>query len=271
MLVLMLPRVSSRVSGFPVVWPCLRGKLPNLSFAKVSKQVVMLFCMAGVALCDIPTCLITCRKCQNWRTPRTKCSFSYPHVSRLESLIFLWPRRVYGGSYTICPFQRFSSRLSSRFAWQTWHFVTFQPVLYRVESSLCGWRNNALHTLYSTLYTPHSTLHTLHSTLLTSHSTLHTLHFPLHTPHSTLYLRTSHSTIYTLDSSLHTTLTLHTPHFTLHTLHSTLYTLHSTSYTPHFTFCTPHFTLYTPHSTLHTLHFTLHTPHSTLYTPHSTI
>ena len=26
MLVLMLPRVSSRVSGFPVAWPCLLGK-----------------------------------------------------------------------------------------------------------------------------------------------------------------------------------------------------------------------------------------------------
>ena len=29
---------------------------------------------------------------------------------------------------------RFPSRLSCRFAWQAWRFVTFQPVLYRVES-----------------------------------------------------------------------------------------------------------------------------------------
>ena len=66
------PRVSSRVSGFPVASPCLWGKLQNLSFSKVS----MSFCVAaGVALCDIPTCLITCRKCQNWRKSRTKCSF----------------------------------------------------------------------------------------------------------------------------------------------------------------------------------------------------
>ena len=62
MLVLMLPRVSSRVSGFPVASPCLWGKLQNLSFSKVSKQVVMSFCVAGVPLCDIPTCLITCGK-----------------------------------------------------------------------------------------------------------------------------------------------------------------------------------------------------------------
>ena len=27
---------------------------------KVSKQLVMSFCVAGVALCDIPTCLLTC-------------------------------------------------------------------------------------------------------------------------------------------------------------------------------------------------------------------
>ena len=51
MLVLMLPRVSSRVSGFPVASPCLWGKL--------SKQVGMSFCMAGAALCDIPTWLIS--------------------------------------------------------------------------------------------------------------------------------------------------------------------------------------------------------------------
>ena len=65
MLVLLRPRVSSRVSGFPVASLCLWGKLQNISFSKVSKQVVMSFCVAGMALCDIPTCLLTCRKCQN--------------------------------------------------------------------------------------------------------------------------------------------------------------------------------------------------------------
>ena len=109
MLLLLRPRVSSRVSGFPVASPCLPGKLQNLSFSKVSKQVVMSFCVAGVALCenlsfskvskqvvmsfcvagvalcDIPTCLITCRKCQNWKKSRTKCSFCCAHVFRLES------------------------------------------------------------------------------------------------------------------------------------------------------------------------------------------
>ena len=144
------------------------------------------------------------RKCQNWRKSRTKCSFCCAHVSRLESLVFLWPRCVYGGSYKISPFQRFSSRSSFRFAWQTWHFVTFQPVLYRVESSLCGWRNKTIH---ATLYTLHFTFHTLHSTFYTPHSTLLTLHSTLRTLHSTL--STPHSTLYTLPS------TLHTPQFTL--------------------------------------------------------
>ena len=134
MLVLMLPRVSSRVSGFPVASPCLWGKPQNISFSQVSKQVVMSFCVAGVALCDIPTCLMTCRKCQNWRKSRMKCWFFCIHVSRFELLVFLWHRRVYGGSRKTCPFRRFPSRLSSRFAWQAWHFVTFQPVFYRVIS-----------------------------------------------------------------------------------------------------------------------------------------
>ena len=128
MLVFLHPRVSSRVSGFPVASPCLWGKLENLSFSNVSKQVVMPFCVAGVALCDIPTCLITCGKYQNWRKSRTKCWFFCIHVSRLESLVFLWRRRVYGGSWKTYPFRMFPSRLSCRFAWQAWHFVTFQPV-----------------------------------------------------------------------------------------------------------------------------------------------
>ena len=57
MLVLVLPRVMFRVSGFPVASPCLWGKPQNLSFSKVPMQVVMPFCVAGVALCNIPTCL----------------------------------------------------------------------------------------------------------------------------------------------------------------------------------------------------------------------
>ena len=207
----------------------------------------MSFCVAGVALCDITTCLLTCRKCQDWGKPRTKCWFCCSHVSRLESLVFLWRRRVYGGSGKTSLFRRLPSRLSCRFSWQAWHFVTwFIPCrkFFYVAGS----------TMHSTLYTLHFRLHTLHSTLYTLHSTLRTLHFTLCTLHSSLH--TLHSTLYTL-------------HFTLLTPHSTLYTLHFTLYTPHSTLYTLHSTLYTLHFTLLTPHFTLHTPHSTLCTPHS--
>ena len=96
-------RVSSRVSGFPVASPCLWGKLQNLSFC----------CVAN---------------CENWRKSRTKCWIFCIHVSCLESLVFLWHRRVYGGSWKTSPIRMCPSRLSCRFAWQAWHFVTLQPV-----------------------------------------------------------------------------------------------------------------------------------------------
>ena len=69
----------------------------------------MSFCVASVALCHIPTCLTPCRQCQKWGKSRTKCSFCCVHVSRLESLVSLWRRRVYGGS---CK-NRVSSRISA--------------------------------------------------------------------------------------------------------------------------------------------------------------
>ena len=103
MLVLVLPPVSSRVIGFMVVSPCLWGKLQNMSLRHVSK-------------------------CENWKTSRAKCSLWCSHVSRLESLVFLWFRRVYGGSRKTSPFRMFPRRLSCRFAWQAWDFVTFQPI-----------------------------------------------------------------------------------------------------------------------------------------------
>ena len=103
-----------------------------LSFLKVIKQVLMLFCVGGVVLCDIPTCLITCRKyggslAQNARFAAPTClvsslwfpsgvavsmgeaakpclvskfCFSCVYVGSCKaSLVLLGPRRlVYGGS-----------------------------------------------------------------------------------------------------------------------------------------------------------------------------
>ena len=264
----MLPRLSSRVSGFPVASPYLWGKLRNLSLSKVSKQVVMSFCVTGMALCDIPTCLITRRKCQNSRGSRTKCSFCSAHVFRLESLVFLWHRRVYGGSCNIFPFSKVSKEVVMSFCVAGMALCDIPTCCIPCHKFLC----EAGATMRSTLYTLHCTLHTLYFTLHTPHFTLHTPHSTLSTPpsHSTLY--TLHSTIYTLDSSLHI------PHFTLHTLHFALHTLHSSAlHTPSTTLhhAPPHSTtpdsLHTPHSSLHTLHSTLLTSHSTNYTFHSTL
>ena len=54
----------SRLESLSSVVPsqCLWGKLQNLSLSNVSKQVVMSFCVAGMALRDIPTCFKTCQK-----------------------------------------------------------------------------------------------------------------------------------------------------------------------------------------------------------------
>ena len=60
------------------------------------KRLVASFRMAGVALRDIQTCFVSCRK----------CSLCCSHVSRLESLVFLWLRRVYGASCKTSPFRR---------------------------------------------------------------------------------------------------------------------------------------------------------------------
>ena len=140
MLVLMLPHVSSRVSGFPVASPCLWGKLQNLSFSKVSKQVVMSFCVAGAALCDIPTCLIKCREsfCVAGAALHT------PH-----STLHTRPFTLH----------------TPHFTFHTLHTTLYTP-------------HFTLHTLHSTLYTPHFTLYTLHFTLHTPHFTLHTVHSP---------------------------------------------------------------------------------------------
>ena len=160
---------------------------------------------------------------EHLRKSRTKCS-----LSRLHALVFLWRRRVYGGSCATSHFRRCPNKFLCR-------FVRDRVILRGRGSTwsrsvVCG-----ISFAWQAQFFGRSTLYTLHSTL-------YTLHFN-YAPHFTLY---------TLYTSLH--FSLHTLHFTLHTLHSTL--------------CTAHSTLYTPHSTLHTLHFTLYTTHSTLYTAH---
>ena len=104
------------------------GEVGKPDFSNVSEEVVMWFWVADVTFSDIPTCLMMFTKCQNWRKSRTKCWFFCIHVSCRESLVFLWCRRVYGGSWKTSPIRMCPSRLSCRFAWQAWHFVTFRAV-----------------------------------------------------------------------------------------------------------------------------------------------
>ena len=63
MLVLVLPPVSSRVSGFPVASPCLWGKLQNLSFCRVAKSptVKIARSLAQNAGFSASTCLVSSR------------------------------------------------------------------------------------------------------------------------------------------------------------------------------------------------------------------
>ena len=297
--------------------PCLWGKPQKRVFFHVSEDVVMSFLVAGVALCDIRRvwggmCVRDGRgrKVAVSMGEATKTCL-FPRVRRCGHVVpcgrrgTLWHStcvrrnvcarpswqkscRVYGGSHRNVSFSTCQKMWSSRFALQSWHFVTFDvfqpecvcanrregksavslgkatktclslPVRRCAHVFLRGRRGtqchltSPLHTVHSTFYTPHATLQILHSTLHTSHSTLH--NSTLHTPHFTLH--TLHSTLHSLHSTHYTPdSTLHTPHFTLHTLHSTLYT--PTLHSHH----TPHFANHTLHSPPHTPHFTLHTPH----------
>ena len=79
-----------------------------------------------------------------------------------------------------------------------------------------------LYTLYSKLYTPHSTLDTPTPALYTAHFTLH--NFVPYTLHSTLY--TVRFTVHTLHFKL-CTFTLYTLHFTLDPHNFALFTLYA--------------------------------------------
>ena len=133
MLVLMLQRVSPRVSGFPLASPCLWVKLQNLSFSQVTQKLVMWFCVAGVALRDF--------------TLRTLHSALHTQHSALCT-----PH---------------STVYSPHFTLHTLLFTLHPPhfTLYTPHSALLRFTLGSLHaTLHFSLdtpfYTPHLTLHT---------------------------------------------------------------------------------------------------------------
>ena len=148
----------------------------------------MSFCVAGAALCDIPTCLITCRK-----------SFCV------------------AGAILLRRFHQMSCSFRGRRS-----ILDISVVILNGRRST---PDSTLHTQHSTLYTSHSALYIPHFTLYTPHSTLYTPHFTLHSSLCTLHstLHTLHSTLY--DSTLYTLhFTPYTLHSTLHTRHCTLQT-----------------------------------------------
>ena len=231
-------------------WSCVRQTLCNCSqpFATVHhrprevvpmagsakavifvgfKRRVASFRLAGVALCDIPTCFRLVEK--------SSCVAGTILLRRLEKMRCNF---VAGAELGQPP-------------------SSFCVANSTVDVSCCS--TPYTHILHSKLYTPHSTLYTLHLKLCTPHFTLVILHSALHTPHFTLCnlhftLHTLHSTVCTPHS------TLHTPHFTLYipyTLHSTLqpppcHTLQTRLPTQHSTSSHPTFGLDPlPHSTVY--------------------
>jgi hypothetical protein len=137
--------------------------------SKVSKQVVMSFCVAGVALCDILLCLQACRKAfcvAGAILLRQFQTMSWHFGGRrgtLETSIVILRGRRSTLHVSCCMF--FGNRIV-RAPLSTLHAVHF-----------------ILDTPHFTLYTPHYTLYTLHLTLHTLHFALHTLHFTLSSPH----------------------------------------------------------------------------------------
>ena len=156
MLALMLQHVW--VSGFHAAsrpW----GKLQNLSFSKVSKQVVMSFCVAGVALCDILLCLQACRK-----------AFCV------------------AGAILLRHFQTMSWHFGGRRGTLETSIVILRGRRSTLHVSCCMFFGNRIvRAPHFTLHTLHFILDTPHFTLYTPHSTLYHPHFKLYTPHFTRY------------------------------------------------------------------------------------
>ena len=184
--------------------------VPMASSAKVvtfggSKRRVVSFRVAGVALCDIPTCFTTCRRRFAFTlhilhfTLRTlHYTLHTPHFT-LHTLHFTLRTLHYTPHLTLF----------------TLHFTIYTPHS----------------TLYTTLYSPHFTVHTLQSALYTLHFTLHPLHCTRYTPHCTLHI--PHFTLWTPHSALHPL------HSTQHTMRATSENPLSPGFVSRYLMCLP--------------------------------
>ena len=127
------PMHVSRLKPLVFLWPrrVYGGSLQNLSFSKVSTQVVMSFCVAGAALCVIPTCLITVENRFLWHRHNTSASFSE------DALQFSWQAQDFEDLCRILRGRRSTSQklwlglfLTSRLNLVSWLLV-----------KMCFWQN----------------------------------------------------------------------------------------------------------------------------------
>ena len=139
MLVFLRPRVSSRVSGFPVASPCLWGKLHTPHSTLYTPHSTLY-------------------------TPHSTLYTVHSTLYTLHSTLYI----LHSIIYTL-----HSSLHTPHSTLYTPHstLYTLHSTLYTLHSTL-----RTLHFTHSTLHTLHSTLHTLHSnsTLHTVHFTLYT-------------------------------------------------------------------------------------------------
>ena len=142
----------------------------------------MWFCVVGVVLPDILTCLQTRRQ--------SFCVASAMLLRRFQTISCISRSRGSASETSIVILRSQAQR--------------FRRVVLRVfanrnvkAASSGDTPDFPLYTQHFTFRTlhPHSTLYTLHSTLHNLHSTLHTLHFALHTLHFTFH--TLHFTCHT--------------------------------------------------------------------------
>ena len=284
MLVFEPPTCLVSILGFSCGVALPMGKAAKPFIFEGSKRGNVVLRGRHMALRDIPTCVIACRKsfCVPGRETFAYFCKVFPKMIFIfrgkRSLLRAFANRIVGAA---------SSGDNAQVAQQAWgivrvslcvagaafgkdplsgmsfcaagavlgHVATCHSRLDPLTLSTMTCKLNFSHSA------PHFTLHTIHCTLDIPHpqSTtyiLHSPHFTLHTLHFTLHISHSKTARYTPD--FHFTLTLYTLYFTLHTL---IYTVHCTLHTLHYTF-----RLFTLHCTLRTLRFALYNPHYTLYT-----
>ena len=94
------------------------------------KDPVTSFRVAGVAPCDILTCLMSVENrfmfCSGVAVPIGEAA--KPRILESFSLLLFWRRRAHLGSCKTSHFRKFQKRLLPRFVWQVWHLVTFSRV-----------------------------------------------------------------------------------------------------------------------------------------------